>query len=112
MENDTVNASRVAPPVLVHSNDTYELEVNEMLYTVTTVRTAVGSDSTVFTSVSFTVLGSVGYITFSEQLAVTGGHNRETLVTEYPIARHTLAGLIAGSIAFDYATAVEYDRTH
>ena len=109
MEKKTVNAESVAT---IKNTDTYELWVNEMLYIVTSIGAIAGPNYAVFTSVHFTWLGSVGEITFAKEFAITGGRPRETLITDNPIPRDTLAGLIAGSIAFDDARDVEYDRTH
>ena len=111
MENKTVNAERVAPPVLRYT-DTYTLSVNGTDYTVTCITAIADNRRNVFTSVTFTVLGSVGTIEFPPVFAVTGGYDRETLITEYAISREELAGLIAGAIAYDSAYTAQWDSTH
>jgi hypothetical protein len=108
--NNMANAQRVAPQVIRHT-DTYTLTVDGTDYTVT-VASITGDFPAVFTSVDFTFMGGVGSITFPSVFAATGGYSRETLVTEYPIARDTLAGIIAGAIAYDNASAREWDSTH
>ncbi len=110
MENKTVNALSVATPVRQYI-DTYVLSVNGTDYTVTCV-TNTGDRRSVFTSVTFTENGAVGTIEFPPVFAVTGGYDRETLITEYAIRREELAGLIAGAIAYDRAYTAEWDSTH
>jgi hypothetical protein len=109
--NNTANALSVAPQVIRHT-DTYTLTVDGTDYTVTVASITGANRTDVFTSVDFTFMGGVGSITFPSVFAATGGYSRETLVTEYPIARDTLAGIIAGAIAYDNASAREWDSTH
>ena len=113
MENDTVNASRVALPVLRYTN-TDTLKVDGTKYRV--IETHNTGDSPVwFYRITESETDEPVY--FAHLFRVFGYGSEITLIGDAiasprGISNDILAGLIAGAIAYDRASSLEWESTH